>query len=191
MNEKRKLMIQWRMVVRILIWAGVLILGIGLWIFFRTPQFTMAQIIEAYEDNDWELFERYVDLKDVSNSLVDQYLTALAASGSRASLETARGRKMQLVAAVQEQVREFVITGRYKPDPETRMIFPDLKTLRNRFQGIDYIRSSGQLANIGLKASDGSGTIIFKLRRKSWHWQVFAVDLADYFKKTIGENSPE
>ena len=176
-----------RMMVRTMVGLGILAAVIGGWLFIRTPQFTMTQIVEAYEDNDLEYFKKYVDVPAVSSSLVDQYVEALISLRAErvSDPRSLNMMKTKLITAVEKQITEFITSGRYQPNPTTQAVFPDIKTLRNRFQGVDYIRAEGRLAYIGLITSDGMGNIVIKMKRKGLGWQVFAVKMTDYFKRTI------
>ncbi len=162
-------------------WVVGIALTLGFLYFTSTPQFTLIQISDAFEAHDLPTFEKYVDIDGLVETVVRQY-----AAASKPSLRHSELAQRRLTRSLRQQLIRFVETGLLRSEPLTAEIVPDIGTLRNRFQGVDYLRVAGDTAYIGLQTRDDMGVFEILMHRKGWFWRVDAVnDCPAYWRRTV------
>ena len=170
---------------RFIRWAIIIALTAGFLYFTHTPQFTLIQIGDAFEAHDLQTFENYVNIDGLVESAVQQYVAAKQNLASP-SLRDSELDRQRLIVSLRNQIVKFVKTGNLPYDPLTAEIVPDIGTLRNRFQGVDYLKVKGDVAFIGLQTRDDMGIVEIAMHRKGWFWRVDAInDLAEYWQRAL------
>ncbi len=176
MTRRTKLIIRWVIGIA---------LAVGFLYFTRTPQFTLIQIGDAFEAHDLSTFEKYVDIDGLVETVVRQY-AAITPNLTPASLRDSELAQRRLTRSLRNQLIRFVETGLLRTEPLTAEIVPDIGTLRNRFQGVDYLRVKDDTAYIGLQTRDDMGVVEIVMHRKGWFWRVDAInDLTEYWRRTL------
>lgn len=175
----------------IVIGIGLLLLftisGGVLLYFLHSPQYSLGKVRIALRERDLAEFEKYFDIKDVSDNMVDLAL-------EKAKSESVKPKdgwdefapnliallKPRLVEAVSDQIRKLVELGAYE-SPDEKPVY-DLSVFEKGsvFKEIVYIKKNGKIATAGICIRPPNGRKEFILevvmRNKGSYWQIFKIN---------------
>jgi len=181
--------------------------GVLYWRWVRSPQYSIWQVIKAFEQHDFHTFEKYVDIEGFSSRLIDQVLEQTSSRSpestdawSKLGEALAGGifkmAKPKFITMMKEQVRYYVEKGNFetakqgKEDQDTPVNIKDvLNRAKTKFKGVEYTKKDGKIALVGLRIfypEYKSSTIIdVKMRDLGDYWQVAELSNLNNFLETM------
>lgn len=170
----------------------VLLLLLGGYLYYRSfvsgPKYSLLQAKEAAEAHNLTEFEKYVDVKSITSSLIDQVAQQQSVISSLVpGLGIAKGAlnylKPTLANAAHTEVKHYIETGEVSPAARTgRKPILSLAGLAGKiisdsseFRGIAYVKESGETALVGLEFTqpkyDTTLVLEIKMIDKGDYWQ--------------------
>ena len=171
----------------------VVAIGAGwYWYHTRSPRYSLSQAKQAAEAHDLPTFEKYVDIRGVSRSIVDQSYQELKRDQKPAESDLERaGRaiggglaaliKPRLADELAAQIAKSIEAEPPPPPPASGdrgfhlgTLFEDMRA-HLHFKRIEYERRHGNTANVGLvvrNEKDEEILLDLKMRERDGYWQV-------------------
>ncbi len=175
----------------------------------NTPEYSMMKIIESIKEHDVELFNKYVDMENATNRLIDDIMeisiNKMQSQNQWEKLGQEIGKglvnfiKPQIVSNFKGQVERYIETGDFvntEGGQEQANIF-SLQELQSRigntFKKIKFRKSEGKIALLGIvifnKNLGKEVTIDLKFRKKEQgYWQL--VEISNISKLLEEINNP-
>lgn len=176
----------------------------------KSPEYSLTQLEKAIEEHDIESFKKYADVQGLVNGLMDQLLEI----GNREKKSNARQptlvelisndllyfSKPQLVGTARFQLLDYVKTGEYggkinstaRRNPEVLLskIWCETIGCNTTFQGIEYVREEGELAQTGLNflMEDHDVVLVLELEMedRGEYWQVTRLgNFPDFMRELV------
>ena len=173
--------------------VGILLLVlVGGYLYYRSfvsgPKYSLLQAKEAAQAHNMAEFEKYVDVKSLTSSLIDQVAQQQSViSGLVPGLGVAKGAlnylKPTLANAAHSEVKHYIETGEISPavrsgrKPVLSIAAVAGKIIgdNSEFRGISYIKQSGETALVGLEFTqpkyDTTMVLEIKMIDKGDYWQ--------------------
>ena len=173
----------------------VIILALfGGYLYYRSfvsgPKYSLLQAKEAVQSHNMADFEKYVDVKSLTGSLIDQVAQQQSVISTLVpGLGIAKGAlnylKPTLANAAHSEVKHYVETGEVsqaartgrKPVLSLAAIAGKIISDSSEFKGISYINESGETALVGLEFSQPKYATTMVLEIKM-------IDKGDYWQAT-------
>lgn len=191
----------------IIIISCIAIGSILYWNYTKSPKYSLAQIEKSFKQHDISLFEKYIDIESLTNSLINDILDVQkkdVAKNNFENLGESLGRglvellKPQFSQIAKQQLIKYVETGDLEKQKHTNSTnnqnFSLLNILeksggtKSGFKGIEYIKKDGKVAYVGivLYNEDYNTNLILdlKMRDRGGYWQL--IELSN-FKDYINE----
>ena len=171
----------------------VVILGLlGGYLYYRSfvsgPKYSLLQAKEAAQTHNMAEFEKYVDVKSLTGSLIDQVAQQQSVISTLVpGLGIAKGAlnylKPTLANAAHSEVKNYIETGQISTSARSgRTPILSLGALAgaiisdsSEFKGISYINESGETALVGLEFTqpkyDTTMVLEIKMIDKGDYWQ--------------------
>lgn len=183
-----------------IIYIGVplLVIGVALVVYYfytSTPKYSLYKIKAAYDNHDITSFEKYVDIKSVSGSLIDKLMEQTEQEqNSDGSKDNGLGQgllrliKPQMEEVFRSQIVTYVETGSVKEHKEKIGIerFVNKKDSTATLKGIGKTVIDGKVCTVTLEIDhprfDTLLTIDLRMRDKGGYWQL--IDLSDMITYT-------
>ena len=158
--------------------------------YVKSPKYSLLQAHEAMQEHDMAQFEKYVNVEQVTGSLVDQLsshqsLISALNPGSLVMKQALRYMKPQLSTVARKEIQKYVETGDFKKDPNApkKKVDISLSGLWHKvvsdsaaFKGIEYVNEQGEKALVGLAFTqpryDTTMVLEVKMQNRGDYWQV-------------------
>ena len=159
---------KWKAILAVLIAAVVVMGGGALWYYgyyTKTPEYAVRMIEEASVSHDVVKFERYVDVRKISEMAGDEFLEGVMDS-DRALTEEARSAvsnyasifKASVSKNFEDAIREYVRTGEWGGlSPDAQLLLDKAGLYQAEPRGVDGLEKN---------AEDGKATVGFRLHQK-------------------------
>ena len=173
--------------------VGILLLVlVGGYLYYRSfisgPKYSLLRAKEAAQAHNMAEFEKYVDVKSLTSSLIDQVAQQQSVISSLVpGLGIAKGAlnylKPTLANAAHSEVKHYIETGEISPavrsgrKPVLSIAAVAGKIIgdNSEFRGISYIKQSGETALVGLEFTqpkyDTTMVLEIKMIDKGDYWQ--------------------
>ena len=186
----------------------ILSIGICYWQYTKSPKYSLLQAKKAFEHHDLNNFEKYIDVKSIIDSLIDQLIEINTEKEQPKNewqlLGEALGRglisvlKPKIIKSARLQIAKFIETGKLENGKQgnksDEMNFSILGIWKKAggekisFQGIKYIKKEGDTAYVGLKFyhKEYNTNLILelKMKDKGGYWQVVELsNFVNYMRK--------
>ncbi|HEX8350059.1 MAG TPA: DUF2939 domain-containing protein [Hymenobacter sp.] len=186
----------------------LLVVAVGGYLYYRSlaagPSYALVQAARAFQTHDVAAFERYVDVRSVSNNLIGQVAdqgSELGISGSNNMLMQGALQllKPQLSEVARQEVKHLVESGT-PPTPDQLPSTPLGKVsvvgmvgkvvgTNSRFKGIKYVREEGDQAFVGVELTqpkyDTTVVVELKMHNEGDYWQVKEITNASELVKNF------
>ncbi|MBB3696052.1 DUF2939 domain-containing protein [Flammeovirga yaeyamensis] len=172
---------------------AILILGAGVGFYVYnlkdTPEVTFLEIKHAIDNKDIDSFNEYVDLDNVLNSIVDQYVN-YQMNKNQGQLDIATGfmamMKPAIVSTVKEQVEKGIKSGDINIPNTIEGVSGDVVGLLAlakgngaNYKGIKSSEVNDSQAvltlQIQLDNTDVVNDLVVKMRKVDDHWQIYDI----------------
>jgi hypothetical protein len=178
--------------------AAIAIIAIAGFFYYRrvsSPAYSLLQIKTAYQDHDITLFEKHVDIKTVTNGLLDKSMKEYADNNVPTSNTERLGQTLgkglaniirpQMEELWRKQVLALVETGKIGGEDEKLSLDKIWKKSKSiEFKEVKEVSREGKVANIGLVFNhprfDTTLTLNVLMRDRGSHWQLF--DITELFE---------
>jgi hypothetical protein len=158
--------------------------------FVTSPKYSLLQAHEALQDHDMAQFEKYVDVRRVTGTVIDQLAThqsliGVLNPGNVILKQALRYMKPQLNNVARHEIQKYVETGDFKKDriaPKKKVdislsgLWHKVVSDSARFEGVKYANENGETALVGLEFTqpryDTTLVLEVKMQDKGDYWQV-------------------
>ena len=170
---------KWKAILAVLISAVVVIGGGALWYYgyyTRTPEYAVRMIEEATISHDVVKFERYVDVRKISEMAGDEFLEGVMDS-DRALTEEARSAvsnfasifKASVSKNYEDAIREYVRTGEWGGlSPDAQLLLDKAGLYQAEPRGVEGLEKNAEdgKATLGLRLyqKEASNEFVLKVR---------------------------
>lgn len=183
----------------------VVVLAAGGYWYYRSfaagPTYALLQAAKAAKTHDVAEFERYVDVRSVAGSLVDQLAGQGAALGiATENMPDITGllglMKPQITKAAQQEVQRYIETGSLgaaaqpgqMPGISLAGLASKVASPQSKLQGVQYVRETGNEARVGLEFTqpqyDTTMVLELKMLNQGDYWQVTEItNIGDLLKQ--------
>ena len=174
--------------IQIIITAILLIIisaaGIYYFTYTRTPQYSVIMILRSIKTHNWEMFQKYVDIDEVSGNLLDKTGDFIGEFLNINQSET-EGRfkkkiaeklgdliKPKVAEEVKKGLEQFIKEGDVKKEPDSSL---KKKLILN--SKLTCEKQEGEMAIVSLDVKDGERDINIRLRmkKKDGYWQLVEI----------------
>lgn len=162
----------------------------------RSPEYSLTQILRAYQDHDITKFEKYVDTKTVVRGLLDKIMDEVSNELNPESKAEKLGQDLgkglftlvrpRLEEVWVQQIQALVESGDIKSSKDDNQLY-DIweKNTPSSFEGVGRVDRDGKIASVFLDFShprfDRPLTLKVRMRDKGSYWQLFDVSgVLDY-----------
>lgn len=188
----------------IIIIVGLIVIMVTVgFVYYRhisSPEYSLGQIKQAYDQHDITKFEKYVDTKTLIGGILDKTLNEASERSTASSSAERLGENLgkglinlmrpQVEELWTQQINKLVETGDIQGGNEKK----GLDEIWNKsdtasFKGIKEIKIDGKVATVFLEFNqprfDTTLVLNIKMRDKGSYWQLFDISNIFEYSKTI------
>lgn len=189
--------------------ALVILSGAGSYLYRQmatSPEYSLWKIYTAIEQHDLTSFNQYVDLDGALGSVVDLVIKQTLAKsrpedpaaepGQEPAIGPAQLMRPRLIEVGKKAISDAIETGDFgtiknNDSSSDKMLLGMLKSVGNKqnsFEGIEYVKSDGNTAVVGVnirqKEKNSDLILELKMRNMGDYWQLAMVNnMADVLQK--------
>lgn len=187
----------------ILIVGLTIVVGTAGFLYYRyisSPEYSLGQIKNSFEEHDLTKFEKYVDSKTLIGGILDKTLSEMSENSTATSKAEKLGEDLgkglinlmrpQVEELWTQQINKLVETGDIQGEKGKKGL-DDLwnKSDTASFKGIKEVKKDGKVATISLEFNqprfDTTLVLDVKMRNKGSYWQLFDISNIFDYSKTI------
>lgn len=161
----------------------ILIVGFLMFKYFNSPKYALMEIGNAIENHNYTEFEKFVDVKDLSNNFIDAYLED-EGKDSKGIVELMREKMSNKFST---EIKDLVENTESNKNGGLSNIF----NKKINFKDVESSEIDGEIAklnlNIRLEKLDTTLVLQTKMRKLDRNWQLFKFDNLSEFLKNISE----
>ena len=179
----------------VIIIAAILIILVagGLFFFFQytaSPGYSVLAILKSVKENNWDDFQKYVDIEELSHNVIDDVAEFAGDKGRGGPLGGIIARGLgeifedDIEKMIHEKLKEFVENAGKDNEVD--------ETLRKQLRENSSIKCSsieGDIASVELFIKDGENEFTFKLKMrkkdKENYWQLIDITNLDEVIKAV------
>lgn len=190
-----------RLFILIILIVIIIISGYYFWSIIKSPQYSLKQLKKAISENDIIMFEKYVDLDSIIDSMITQVYKFYSSSPEEDDKNTRWDSirqeigdsvlsviKPNLKELIKKEIIKYVETGQLPDNRESNsgiyyfvsdLLKEKINPRQWEHQSINYTDIKGNFANVGLTyydmAKNTNIIVEVKMREMGGYWQVIEI----------------
>jgi len=179
----------------IIIAVLLLVIGVVSFIYFEhlsSPEYSIKQISKSLKNHDIVKFKKFVDIKNLTNELLDKYISENLNNNSATTYAGQIGEKVgsglvqlmrsRLEEQYRREIQKFVEEGSFNSsevNEKNALSFPLIVNKIMNFKSVKSVVKEGKIANVNIEFESSRYDTVLNLnvqmRDKGFYWQLFNI----------------